>query len=63
MIAQIIINNRSNIMGAPVVVQGTAVASPYDHTTAAPTDQPTRAAPRDPENVGEKQVSLFSSHN
>ena len=51
-------------MGAPVVVQGTAVASPYDHTTAAPTDQPTtRAAPRDPENVGEKQVSLFLSHN
>ena len=51
-------------MGAPVVVQGTAVASPYDHTTAAPpTNQPTRAAPRDPENVGEKQVSVFLSHN
>ena len=49
-------------MGKPVVVQGTAVASPYDHTTTAaqPTDQPTAAsrsgAPSDPEGGGEKQV-------
>lgn len=42
-------------MGAPVVVQGTAVtASPYDHSTQ-PTTQPTTAAPRDPETTGEKQ--------
>jgi len=46
-------------MGAPVVVQGTAVtASPYDHSTQ-PTAQPTTAAPRDPETTGEKQVCLI----
>ncbi len=61
------INKESNsikqTMGkAPVVVQGTAVASPYDHTTsAAATDQPAAAAttsttPRDPDAGGEKQV-------
>ena len=49
-------------MGAPVVVQGTAVASPYDHTSAsAPRDpEGTHAdsAPRDSEGGGEKQVCL-----
>ena len=51
-------------MGAPVVVQGTAVASPYDHTTttSAPRDpEGTHAddsAPRDSEGGGEKQVCL-----
>eukprot|EP00571_Detonula_confervacea_P012360 CAMPEP_0172303330 /NCGR_PEP_ID=MMETSP1058-20130122/4866_1 /TAXON_ID=83371 /ORGANISM="Detonula confervacea, Strain CCMP 353" /LENGTH=494 /DNA_ID=CAMNT_0013014089 /DNA_START=17 /DNA_END=1501 /DNA_ORIENTATION=- len=41
--------------GTPVVVQGTAVASPYDHTTQQ--QAPSRSAPSDPEGegVGEKQ--------
>ena len=50
-------------MGAPVVVQGTAVASPYDHNTSAAADQPAAttpsgSAPRDPEGGGEKQVCV-----
>ena len=53
-------------MGAPVVVQGTAVASPYDHTTttSAPRDPEGTHAdadshyPRDSEGGGEKQVCL-----
>ncbi|KAL9184924.1 hypothetical protein ACHAXT_002701 [Thalassiosira profunda] len=48
--------------GAPVVVQGTAVASPYDHTTSqpaasAPTDQPTSSAVARSGGGGEKQAT------
>lgn len=47
-------------MGEPVVVQGTAVSqpyNPYEHKTAAPTDQRGAAppVPADPSTAGEKQ--------
>lgn len=41
--------------GEPVVVQGTAVASPYDHSTPAPSGAATGQAASDPGQHGEKQ--------
>lgn len=45
--------------GTPVVVQGTAVASPYDHTTQQREPNTRSSAPSDPtgEGVGEKQAT------
>mmetsp|Transcript_28641 Transcript_28641/g.51793 ORF Transcript_28641/g.51793 Transcript_28641/m.51793 type:complete len:493 (-) Transcript_28641:409-1887(-) len=42
--------------GTPVVVQGTAVASPYDHTTTQSSARGA-AAPADPEGGGQKQAT------
>lgn len=47
--------------GEPVVVQGTAVASPYDHSTPAPSGAATGQAASDPAQHGEKQVGSCSS--
>jgi hypothetical protein len=41
--------------GTPVVVQGTAVASPYDHNTHSQPSATASRAPADPEGGGEKQ--------
>ena len=49
--------------GDPVVVQGTAVASPYDHhapASTAATATGGRGAPSDPAQHGEKQVGSRS---
>ena len=49
--------------GDPVVVQGTAMASPYDHHAAASTAATAtggRGAPSDPAQHGEKQVGSYS---
>ena len=49
--------------GDPVVVQGTAMASPYDHHAAASTAATAtggRGAPSDPAQHGEKQVGSYT---